>query len=100
MSSDLIVEEWRPINGYDNYMVSNLGQVKNTKTGKLLKPHLERGCYILCSKGVKTKEPIHQLVEEAFPSLEEREKIMSAPILAEANRACVKKQYRGPCKLT
>ena len=100
MSSDLIDEGWRSISGYVNYQVSNIGQVKNTKTGKLLKPHIERGCYFLLNKGVKTKHPIHQLAEEASSSLEEREKIMSAPILAEANRACVKKQHRGPCKLT
>ena len=61
-----IPEEWKNIDGYLNYQVSNAGQVKNTKTGKMLKPHIERGCYILSSKGVRTKHPIHQLVEEAF----------------------------------
>ena len=37
MSSDLIDEEWRPISGYVNYQVSNLGQVKNTKTSERLR---------------------------------------------------------------
>jgi hypothetical protein len=30
-------EEWRSIAAYDNYQVSNIGQVKNVKTGKILK---------------------------------------------------------------
>ena len=30
-------EEWRKIEGYDNYSISNLGEVKNDNTKNLLK---------------------------------------------------------------
>ena len=30
--------EWKQIQGYENYEVSNEGQVRNKKTGKILKP--------------------------------------------------------------
>lgn len=32
------METWKKINGYDNYRVSNLGNVKNIKHDKILKP--------------------------------------------------------------
>lgn len=28
-------EEWKTINGFENYMVSNLGRIKNSKTGRI-----------------------------------------------------------------
>ena len=33
-------EEWRPIDGYEDYLISNLGRVKSFKQGKemILKP--------------------------------------------------------------
>lgn len=34
-------EIWKPIKDYPLYEISNLGQVKNVKTGKILKPNLE-----------------------------------------------------------
>ncbi len=39
-------EEYRIINEFPNYSVSNLGNVKNNITGKVLKPQLIRGGYI------------------------------------------------------
>ena len=38
MSEITINEEWRSIDGYLNYQVSNLGRVRNSKTGRILKP--------------------------------------------------------------
>ena len=39
---------WMPINGYDNYEVSICGQVRNSKTKRLLKQRINRnGYYIL-----------------------------------------------------
>lgn len=32
-----MLEEWRPIKGYERYAVSNTGEVKNLKTRKNLK---------------------------------------------------------------
>jgi hypothetical protein len=31
------MEEWRQIEGYENYSVSDLGNVRNDKTGRILK---------------------------------------------------------------
>lgn len=39
------IEEWRPIEGYEGYFVSNTGKVKSTKRrpeGKLLKPNKKK----------------------------------------------------------
>ena len=30
-------ELWKEIENYDNYMISNFGNVKNVKTGRMLK---------------------------------------------------------------
>lgn len=32
-------EIWKPIDGYENYQVSNMGNVMNIITGKVLKTH-------------------------------------------------------------
>ena len=39
------MEEWRKIDGYPNYSVSNLGNVRNDKTGKALKCLLQKTGY-------------------------------------------------------
>jgi len=36
------MEEWLPINGNPRYAISNLGNVKNTRTNKLLKVYPSR----------------------------------------------------------
>lgn len=69
-------EEWRTVvyNGviYDNYMVSNLGQVKRTyKNGntKILKGRLNNKGYLtidLCESGNKKAVLVHRLVAIAF----------------------------------
>ena len=101
MSSDLIVEEWRPISGYDNYQVSNLGQIKNTKTGRILKPDITSGGYVQLSKdGAKAKHLVHRLVASAFASSADQAKVKIPPILANVNRACNRKRYGGSCILT
>jgi hypothetical protein len=37
------MEEYRIIKGYENYSVSNFGNVKNNKTDKILKPKIDNG---------------------------------------------------------
>ena len=39
----LVGEEWRKLEGYPDYPVSNLGRVWSVKTGKFLKPSNKRG---------------------------------------------------------
>lgn len=62
-------ENWRDIDGYDNYMISNLGNIKNTKTKKILKHLIKPNGYhaIDLSKDNKTvRYYIHRLVADAF----------------------------------
>jgi hypothetical protein len=62
------IEEWRVIGGFDNYSVSNLGRVRNNRTGGILKPILSGDGYLfvnLCKNGAHT-EKVHQLVASAF----------------------------------
>ena len=40
MEQTVINEVWRSIDGYINYQVSNIGRVRNTSTGKMLKLYL------------------------------------------------------------
>lgn len=61
--------EWRHIVGYDNYEVSNTGEVRNAKTGRILKPSCSRGGYLkvnLRNQGVAKSSKIHRLVAETF----------------------------------
>lgn len=39
------MEEWKPVNLFPNYHVSNLGSVKNVKTGQVIKPFLSGHLY-------------------------------------------------------
>lgn len=63
---DFNMEEWRIINGYELYEVSNLGNVRRTK---VLKPRLSgSGYYVvsLCINGKPKNKYIHQLVAKTF----------------------------------
>jgi NUMOD4 motif/HNH endonuclease len=65
-----MTENWRDINGYDGvYQVSDLGQVRNTQTSKILHPtKLKNGrIYVtLSSDGFQKKCTVHSLVADAF----------------------------------
>jgi len=57
------------IDHYDNYEISNLGNVRNIKTGRILKPIINgRGYYkvSLCKSGKQKNFTIHRLVAGAF----------------------------------
>lgn len=62
-------EEWRTIQSFPNYSVSNLGNVKNNKTGRILKASLNQWSYKFVSlrrnNELKTVV-VHKLVAEAF----------------------------------
>ena len=78
-------EEWKKIEGYSNYSVSNLGNVRNDNTGKILRPFTcdrEPGrCYLSVKlfqgKHVKSKNMrIHRLVAQAFiPNLSNKREV-------------------------
>ena len=68
-------EEWRDIEGYQNYMISNMGRVKSlnykhTGIEKILKPSVDkRGYLVIClyKNSVKKRNfKIHRLVAKAF----------------------------------
>lgn len=60
---------WLPIKDYENYSVSNLGNVRNNKTNKLMKL-TERGGYIginlIRNDGFRNSHKVHRLVALAF----------------------------------
>ena len=72
-------EVWKDIEGYDNYMVSSFGNVKNVNTGRILKPSVHKG-YLqvnLYVNNSRTLLTIHRLVANAFlPDAENEEQIM------------------------
>jgi hypothetical protein len=57
-------EEYRKIKGYENYSVSNFGNVRNEKTCLILKQHLHNGYYRVEVQG--KKHLIHRLIAEYF----------------------------------
>ena len=64
------MELWKDIYGYENkYQVSNIGNIRNIKTGKYLKVQMYKTgyCYIdLYNNGQPKKYLIHRLVAQAF----------------------------------
>jgi hypothetical protein len=62
-------EIYKIINGYENYEVSDLGNVRNVTTNKILKGSSNSGGYLLVGlyvNGTKKTKPIHSLVAMAF----------------------------------
>ena len=68
-ASDLKVE-WKLIEGFDGiYSVSNYGEVRNNKTGKLMKPRKNETGYLrinLTKNGKPKCMRVHRLVAQAF----------------------------------
>lgn len=61
--------EWKTIQGYEQYEVSNEGQVRNRKTGKILKQWKDKGGYLLVTLFRNGKQKwylVHRLVAQAF----------------------------------
>ena len=63
------MEQFREIEGYENYSVINLGTVKNNKTNKILKNSVNFNGYYhvtLYKPNNRQQFKIHRLVSEAF----------------------------------
>ena len=64
-----MTEEFKIIVGFENYLVSNYGNVKNKKTNKILKHSIDRHGYkkvnLYENNNIFTKR-IHRLIAEAF----------------------------------
>jgi len=62
-------EIFKTIEGFSNYSVSNLGNVANQKTGRILTIRLNRGGYNIVDfslNGKKYTKQVHRLVAKAF----------------------------------
>ena len=64
-------EQWKPVEGFEDYAVSNFGRVKSLKYGKekIMKPKKDRGGYLyigLRKDGKHKFFKVHRLVAEAF----------------------------------
>ncbi len=70
-------EVWKQIEEYDNYEVSSLGRVRNSKTGRILKASNKGGYCSVGLTGNKCKTlAVHQLVARAFiPNLENKPQV-------------------------
>lgn len=58
-------EQWKVINDYNNYLISNTGKVKNNKTNKILKGQIDKDGYACVNLKGKVKR-IHRLVATEF----------------------------------
>ena len=66
---DLDFEMFLPIDGYDNYLVSNFGNVKNSKTNMIMKQYNHNKGYKLINlknNGKWKSFTVHRLVGNAF----------------------------------
>ena len=64
-----MVETYKIIEGFENYSVSDFGNVRNDKTGRILKGCDDGRGYFqvdLRNNKIKHKKKIHQLVAQAF----------------------------------
>lgn len=60
-------EEWKNIDGYENYEASSFGNIRNKNTGRILKASSKGGYYSVGLSNIKTKSfRVHQLVAKAF----------------------------------
>ena len=65
----VINEEWRSINGYINYQVSNIGRVRNVKKEGIFSQHIDTNgyCYVKLRDGGKpTNCRVQRLVAKEF----------------------------------
>ena len=67
-SAGITNEMWRTITVFVNYQVSNIGRVRNTDTGMILRPSDSSG-YVevfLSENGERRRRHIHRLVAKEF----------------------------------
>ena len=66
------MEEWKRINGFDDYAISNMGRIKSyrRRTPKIMKPMPEEKGYLRVlltdNMGQRQMKSVHRLVAEAF----------------------------------
>ena len=72
-------ERWLLIDNWDNYAVSNMGKIKNVRTGKEIKQVENKNGYLMvsiCQNGKKATFRVHRLVALMFiPNPENKEEV-------------------------
>ena len=59
--------EWKKITNFNNYSINSDGEVRNDKTGRILKPHLGTSGYYQIMMGRKqVPQYIHRIVAKEF----------------------------------
>ncbi len=79
MTQEINNECWRNISDYLTYQVSNVGRVRNSKTGRIMKPFTTTTGYFqigLCKEGKQKLYQIHRLVAQAFIENPDNKKIV------------------------
>jgi len=74
-------ENWKQIQGFANYEVSDHGRIRNKATNKMLKPYDSGGrmSVTLCSNGKRYGKRLHNLVANAFlPNPDQKEHVYNA----------------------
>lgn len=62
-------EQWKPVEGFEGYLISNLGRVYSKKTNRILKSWKISSGYcniFLCNLGKATQKLTHRLVAKTF----------------------------------
>ena len=78
MESNRMKEEWRTIKGFDNYEVSNKGNVRNIKTNRQLKIAYQPSGYAIVSlraNGTTRTSAVNRLVMNAFNPIEDNQNV-------------------------
>lgn len=65
-----IYNVWKPINGYEHYLISVNGEIFNTRTGKIKKSSFDYKGYkrvrLINGRNLGSTKKVHRLVAEAF----------------------------------
>lgn len=65
----MVIEEWKDINGYPNYIVSNLGRIMSVRSGKMMAYSMHKKGYHmvgLSSGGKRRKFMVHRIMALSF----------------------------------
>ena len=59
-------EQWKVVKGHNNYEVSDMGRIRNVRTGRILKPFDSGNGYLRIDLGRGCRVKVHRLIALAF----------------------------------